>query len=421
MKGMSISQKILAHNSGKSYVSPGEHITAKIDFCFSHDPVINVLSKKFYNDFGKDAKVWNSNKIALFHDHLVPAKNLESRNQIQIMDRFVEQQNIKHYYKYGGNYGVCHIIILEDCLIRPGQILIGTDSHTVTAGSFNTFSTGVGVFDLVPAMKTGELWFTVPDTIQVKLNGKMSNNICTKDVILKLLNLIKLDGAKNMCIEWTGEALEYLSLDERSTLCNMSVEAGATNSVMELNNESREYLKKVTGINYEGLTSDKNTSYARIIELDLDKIKPQVALPHRPDNVIDVQCVPKTKVHQVYVGGCTGGKLDDIKLFTENLGDAKVHPNTNVIVVPATIKIYLEMIKMGITEKLINAGAAVESPGCKACYGVQGGVTGDDENCLATINRNFIGRMGNPKSFIYLSSPITAAKSAITGYICTKD
>jgi homoaconitate hydratase family protein len=415
----SMTHKILAKQAGLPFVQTGEHIIAQLSMAFSHDPVIGVLTERFYSAFGPDAKIWDPKRFALFQDHLVPAKNMESRNLIQIMDKFVADQKIEHYFQYGQNYGVCHIIMMEQGLALPGELICGTDSHTVTYGSFNSFAAGIGVFDLVSALKTGTLWFTVPEIIKVHVDGVLAANVQAKDLILKLVGDIKLDGASGKTIEWSGSTVENMSLDERATLCNMAVEAGATNGIMPLNEESRNYLKTTAKREYEEVTTDPDFEYHQVINYKAEDIEPMVALPHRPDNVQPVINIQEQKIsiQQVYVGGCTGGKLEDINQFAKTLAGKKIASTLQVIVVPATTSIYRELMSTGVLAKLMDSGVAVESPGCKACYGVQGGVTGDGENCLATINRNFRGRMGNPKSNIYLSSPITAAHSAIAGYI----
>ena len=419
MHKMSMSQKILAKRADKKFVSPGEQLVANIDLAFAHDPVMEVLTKKFYGTFGEDAKVWDHRRIALFQDHLVPAKDIKARNIIKVMEKFVRDQNIQHYFPYGGNYGVCHIIMMEQALAKPGEIICGTDSHTVTYGSFNCFATGVGVFDISCVFKTGQLWFTVPDTLHVIVEGALKPGVSAKDIILLLLKEIKMDGARGMTIEWSGSTIDNLSLDERSTLCNMAVEAGATNSIMALNSEAREYMQSNGNGDFEEVLTDFGYKYAKEIIYDAEKITSQIALPSQPDNVSSIDIVKKdgVPVHQVYVGGCTGGKLDDILSFYEALEGQEVSKDVTVMVVPATTSIFKDLFKKGVAEKLFDLGVAVETPGCKACYGVHGGVTGDDENCLATINRNFIGRMGNPKSNIYLCSPYIAAKSAIAGII----
>jgi homoaconitate hydratase family protein len=413
-----MTHKILEKKSGKSNLKPGDYISIKVDQCFAHDPVIGILNTKFKGEFGKDVRVWDPKKVILFQDHLVPAKNFESRNLIKIMDAFVKEQGIEQYYQYGKNYGVCHIIILEDCLTLPGETLFGTDSHTTTAGALGAFATGVGVFDMISIWKTGEIWHKVPGTYKVELKGSPNDpSITIKDIILEVIGSIKLDGAKDMTLEWHGEYLDHLSLEERSTLCNMAVEAGATNSVMPLNKSTLEFIETRAKRDYEVFETDSKAKFDKVIEVDLEKLRPKIALPHRPDNVVDFDSIADQNipVHQVYVGGCTGGKLSDIDEFISGMGHKDLSPNVTVIVIPATMHIYQSMLETGKLSYLIQKGVAVESPGCKACYGVHGGVTGDDENCLATINRNFIGRMGNPRSNIYLSSPWTAGKVATTG------
>jgi homoaconitate hydratase family protein len=419
MKPQSISHKILAEKSGRSYVESGDHIVAEIDLCFAHDPVIGVLTQRFFEAFGQGSKVWDPSKIALFQDHLVPAKNKESKALLQLMDRFVQEQGIQHYFPYGKNFGVCHIILIEQGLTRPGEILIGTDSHTVTAGAFSEFATGVGVFDMVSVFKSGQLWFTVPKVIRVNVEGELPSGVMAKDLILKLVGDLGLDGASGCTIEWTGTTIEQMSLEERATLCNMSVEAGATNGIMTLNKETRDFLRARGVSNYKEYQTDSDFEYARQIHYSAEDLQPMIALPHRPDNTLPISQVKSQKIptHQVYVGSCTGGKMHDIETFCQLTKGKAFHHQTSVIVVPATMSIYKEMLSKGLIDQLLESGAVVESPGCKACYGVHGGVTGDNENCLATINRNFRGRMGNPKSFVYLSSPIVAAHSAMAGYI----
>ncbi len=413
---MSMTQKILSSHSKKSFVKPGDHIVADLDLAFAHDPVMAVLTNKFYDTFGKNGKVWNPEKIAFFQDHLVPAKCIEATQMIQIMQSFVDEQKIKHYFPYGKNYGVCHILIMEKKLALPGEIIVGTDSHTVTCGSYNCFATGVGVFDMAVALGLGKAWFRVPETIKISLQGQFKKDVGAKDLILYLVGQLKLDGAKYCSLEWEGEALEHMSMDERSTLCNMSVEAGATNSIMSLNQETRKFLTE-NNQSIEEVSTDCGYTYSKTIEINLDNLEQMIAKPHRPDNVGPVSKANNIQIHQVYVGSCTGGKLDDIKNFYNSLKGRSVNEKVTTIVVPATIEIYKELFQLKIAQNLMEQGVAIESPGCKACYGVHGGVTRSNENCLATINRNFVGRMGNPKSSIYLASPQVAAETAVAGYI----
>lgn len=414
-----MTQKIIAKRSKRSFVTKDEFVVCDLDLVFAHDPVIMVLTREFYKNFGPNAKVWDPNRVALFQDHLVPAKDFKSRNLMQIMDQFVKDQGIKHYFPYGANYGVCHIIMMEQGLALPGEIICGTDSHTVTYGSFNCFATGVGVFDVACALKSGKLWFNVPGTLNVHIDGELPPNVGAKDIILTLLRDIKMDGARGMSIEWTGSTIDSMNMDERSTLCNMSVEAGANNGIMSLNSETRDYLRRLGKTNFTEVTTDEGFVYDRVVRYRAEDIQLQVACPHRPDNVKDVKTLAQQNipVHQVYVGGCTGGKMTDIVQFYDNLQGRPVHTGVTTMVVPATTTIYKQLLRDGLIEKFMELGVAVESPGCKACYGVHGGVTGDQENCVATINRNFVGRMGNPKSHIYLSSPYVAAQAAVHGFI----
>ncbi len=419
MKPMSMTQKILSRSSNGQYLEKGEFIVADIDLCFAHDPVIGVLVNRFKKNFGENAKVWDPSKIALFQDHLVPAKNAESARLLSLMDKFVEDQQIEHFFPFGSDYGVCHIKMIEAGLTVPGSTMIGTDSHTVTAGAFNLFAAGVGVFDMVNVFKTGDLWFKVPGTIQVDINGQLPDGVLAKDIILKLVGHLGLDGANGFSLEFTGDTVENLPIEERVTLCNMAVEAGATNGIMALNDETREFLrKKSCSINQE-VETDSDYKYDKVIQLRAEDIESQVALPHRPDNVSPISKVRESRIaiQRVYVGGCTGGKQEDIINFAKEIKGQKVAKGVEVHIVPATSEIFKYLAESGLMVELINFGAVVDSPGCKSCYGVHGGVTKDNENCLATINRNFVGRMGNPKSNIYLASPIVASRSAITGYI----
>lgn len=419
MSKMSMTQKLLSRRAKTKAVSPGEHLVVDVDRTYIHEPVMAVLLDRFYSTFGPKAKVWDPARIVCFQDHLVPIKDRASAHMIKLMDQFVREQQIKHYFPYGKNHGVCHIVMLEQGLAVPGEIIVAPDSHTVTCGSFNCFASGLGVFDIAVLMGCGKVWLTVPQAIKVHLEGKFRFGTGVKDLLLFLLQQKRMDWARGSSIEWCGPALETLSLDERATLCNMVAELGATNGIMSLNNEAREFLYAKGVQDFEEVTADTDAHYKEVLNIDLDQIQPMVACPHRPDNISSVFDLTQRKVqlHQVYVGSCTGGKLEDIIEFHEALADQSVCSEIRTIVVPATTEIYLKLLEMGIVRSLIDKGCVVESPGCKACYGVHGGVLGDDEICLATINRNFLGRMGNTKASIYLSSPYVAGISARRGYI----
>ena len=420
MKPQSMTHKILARASGRPHVETGEIVEVAVDMAFTHDPVLESLRALFYEEFGKDAKVWDPDKFALFQDHLVPAKDAISRRLAIAMDDFAKEQGLKHYYPYGANYGVCHIVMCEQGHVGPGEVVLGTDSHSVTYGAFNAFGSGVGMVDMLNVLATGRLWFIVPPIIRVEISGKLPPNVLAKDVILRLIGDIGMDGASYMTIEFTGDTVDNLSVEERMTLCNMVVEAGAKNGIMSLSPAAAEYLAKHTSRPLLApVETDPGFEYAKTITYRAEDIEPMIARPHRPDNVSPISVVrgERVVVHQVYVGSCTGAKFDDIKIVASVLNGKKVAEGLRLIVVPASMDIYRQVVSSGVASTLLEAGAVIESPGCKACYGAHGGVSGDDEVCLATTNRNFRGRMGNPKSFVYLSSPYVAARSALAGVI----
>lgn len=423
MIAQSMTHKILARQAGKDYVESGEIIEAQVNMCFSHDPGIAVLADTFYDGFGSDAKVWDRSRIALFQDHLVPAKDPASRNLVKIMDKFVADQDIEHYFPYGPNYGVSHNVLIENGLALPGEFMVGNDSHTVTAGAFNALGTGVGIVDVASVFKTGRLWFAVPRVMQVKIDGRLRQNVQAMDINLRLLSDIKMGGASGMTVEWAGSIIGTLTLDQRISLCNMVVEGGAVNGIMSVTPDVDAFLQGVAKRPYQPVTSDPDFEYDTVVSYQAQDIEPMVALPHQPDNGVPLRDVAgdRIRVNQVYVGGCAGGKLEDIKIFTDVIRGNRIAAGIQVVVVPATMAIYRAMALTGITRDLVLAGVNVESPGCKACFGAHGAVLGDGDVCLATINRNFRGRMGSPAASVYLASPWTAGQTALRGYIANED
>ena len=419
MRPQSMTHKILARASGRPFVNDGDIVTAKIDMCFSHDPVVKYLRESFYKEFGADAKVWDRQRIALFQDHLVPAKDSASRLLAIAMDDFAREQDLPHYYPYGKNYGVCHILMCEQGHVLPGQVILGTDSHSVTYGAFNALGTGVGFEDMLNVFYSGELWFRVPQVIQVRIDGPLRPGVVAKDVILKIIGQIGMAGASYKTLEFTGSTIEAMSAEERMTLCNMSVEAGAKNGIMALSPAAQAYLNQVSSQPYEPVTTDAQFEYCQTLQFQAQDIEAMVAYPHSPDNVHSIAQAKQDQIpiSQVYIGSCTGAKLTDIAMVHKVLKGQTLAQGTHMIVVPASMDIYRAITANGMSADLMAAGAVIESPGCKACYGAHGGVLGDGENCLSTTNRNFRGRMGNPKSFVYLSSPYIAAKTALSGYI----
>lgn len=419
MTPQSMTHKILARAAGLKSVTSGQVIECSIDMSFAHDPAIEDLAKIFYQEFGKEAHVWNADRVALFEDHLVPAKDAHSQRLCIIMNTFAAEQKVKYYYPYGRNYGVCHIMMCEEGLVLPGETVIGCDSHSVTYGAFNAFGTGVGVVDMVAVFKTGKLWFRVPDVIEVNLEGQLRPGVLAKDIILRLIGDISMGGASGKTIEWTGSLIDNMSVEERMTLCNMVVEAGAKNGIMRTNQATRDYLVGRAQRPHEEVTTDQGFQYLKTIRYRAEEIEPMVAFPHRPDNVrgIGVAKKERIRVNQVYVGSCTGAKYDDIVQVVKALNGEPVAQGVRMMVVPASMSIYRRMMETGVMAELVAAGAVIESPGCKACFGAHGGVLGDGEVCLSTTNRNFRGRMGNPKSDVYLASPVVAARTAVAGYI----
>ncbi|MCV3213053.1 aconitase/3-isopropylmalate dehydratase large subunit family protein [Plectonema radiosum NIES-515] len=420
MIAQSMTHKILARAAGKKSVTTGEFVDANIDVAFTHDPALKPLSEIFYKEFGEDAKVWDSDKIILFQDHLVPAKDVATRELSVVMDQFAEKHLIKKYYPYGSNYGICHIMMCEEGHVRPGALILGTDSHSVTYGAFNAFGSGIGLDDMVAVFRTGKLWFRVPEVIEVRIEGELPKNVTAKDIILRLIGDITMAGASNKTLEFTGSTIDNMSPEERITLCNMTVEAGAKNGIMPLSGKALDYLRKVTGKDdFEPVTTDEDFEYDQRIVYRAEELQPVVAYPHRPDNVhsIEKAKADKIKVHQVYVGSCTGAKFEDIAVVAKSLRGERVANGVQFMIVPATMNVYRRIVQDGILQSLVASGAVIESPGCKACYGAHGGVLGDGEVCLSTTNRNFRGRMGNPDSFVYLASPHVAARSAVAGYI----
>lgn len=419
MTPQSMTHKIFARQAGRDHVESGEFIEARINMSFTHDPGIAVLTETFYNGFGRDAKVWDPSRVALFQDHLVPAKDPASRNLVKIMDEFAAEQGIQHYFPYGPNYGVSHTVLIEQGLTLPGELLVGNDSHTVTGGAFNALATGVGIVDMAAVLKTGRLWFSVPEVMQVSIDGRLKPDVQAMDIMLRLLSDIKMGGASGKAIEWAGSTIDDLTLDQRISLCNMVVEGGAMNGIMTLTPEVEKYLAEVAQRPYEAVTPDPDFAYERVVSYRAEDIEPMIALPHKPDNGVPLGEVVREgiKVDQVYVGGCAGGKLEDIKIFADVVRGNRVAKGVQVVVVPATMQVYRAMTVQGITQDLVLAGVNVESPGCKACFGAHGAVLGDGDVCLATINRNFRGRMGSPNASVYLASSLTAGHTALHGFI----
>jgi homoaconitate hydratase family protein len=414
-----MTHKILARASGRESVKSGEIVEVQIDLCFAHDATMYMIRQLFYKEFGQDAKVWDPSRIALFQDHTIPAKNAAARNFAMAVDIFAREQGIEKAFLYGADYGICHVVISERGLALPGQVIVGNDSHSTTFGAFNAFATGAGMIDVLNAFYTGDLWFQVPEIIEVRIEGELRPSVMAKDIILRVIGDLGLGGATGKSLEFVGSTIDNMDIEERMTLSNMAIECGATNGIMALSERTEKFLRSQTSESFEPVFTDPEFEYVSQLYYRAEELEAMIALPHSPDNVKPISFLKSKKIpiDQVYIGSCTGGKLIDIQTIAEELAGHKIAPGVQVTVIPATMRIYRDLFRSGLSEKLLDAGAVIESPGCKACYGAHSGVLGDGEVCLATTNRNFKGRMGNPNSRIYLSSPYVAARSAIAGYI----
>lgn len=415
----SMTHKILARASGKETVKSGDIVEVQIDLCFAHDATVYAIRELFYKEFGTDAKVCDPSRIALFQDHMVPAKDAAARHFAMAIDQFAKEQGIEKTFLYGADYGICHVVISERGMALPGQVIVGNDSHSTTYGAFNAFASGAGMIDVLNAFYTGDLWFQVPEVIEVRIEGELPRGVMAKDIILRITGDLGLGGATGKTLEFVGSTINNMDVEERMTLCNMAIESGATNGIMELSDRTEKFLRSQTSKSFEPVFTDPEFEYCARLHYRAEELEPMVALPHSPDNVEAIASVKSQQilVNQVYVGSCTGGKLIDIQTVAEELAGKKVALGVQLTVIPATMRIYRELFRSGLSEKLLNAGAVIESPGCKACYGVHSGILGDGEVCISTMNRNFKGRMGNPNSSVYLSSPYVAARSALAGYI----
>jgi 3-isopropylmalate/(R)-2-methylmalate dehydratase large subunit len=418
-----IAEKILLAHSGKKEIKQGEFIEAKVDLALGNDITAPLAIEEFKKSGFK--KVFNKNKIVLVPDHFAPAKDLKSANQCKILADFVKEQKIKNYFEVGC-MGIEHALLPEKGLVLPGDLVIGADSHTCTYGALGAFSTGVGSTDLGRAYIDGKCWFKVPGTIKFIYKGKLNKWVGGKDLILYTIGKIGVDGASYKAMEFSGPVIRKLNMDDRFSMSNMAIEAGAVTGIIEPDEITLAYIKEVTrspghqrktGSLDNRLKSDRDCLYDKIYDWDISDLEPQVACPHLPSNVKPVSGLKNIKLDQVVIGSCTNGRISDLRISAKILKGRKIKPGLRLIIIPATQKIYLEAVKEGLAEIFIKAGGVFSTPTCGPCLGGHMGILTEGERCLATTNRNFIGRMGHPKSEVYLSSPAVAAASAITGRI----
>lgn len=416
--GMTMTQKILAAHAGLDKVAAGQLIKAKLDMVLGNDVTTPVAVREFER-IGRD-RVFDTSKISIVPDHFAPNKDIKSAENCKLIREFARHYKIENYFEIG-QMGIEHTLLPEKGLVVSGDVVIGADSHTCTYGALGAFSTGVGSTDMAVGMTEGEAWFKVPDAVKFILKGRPSPWICGKDVILHIIGMIGVDGALYESMEYTGEGVTYLSMDDRFTIANMAIEAGAKNGIFEVDDRTIEYVNNHSNKEYRVFKADEDAVYREIYEIDLSKIRPTVAFPHLPSNTRTIDEVGEVKIHQVVIGSCTNGRLEDLRTAAKVLKGRKVHPDVRVIIFPATQKIYLEAMREGLIETFIEAGAAVSTPTCGPCLGGHMGILAKGERAIATTNRNFVGRMGHPESEVYLSSPAVAAASAVMGKISSPE
>ena len=415
---MNLTEKILAAHTDHKEVVPGEFINARVDMIVSNDITAPIAIKEF-RKLGVD-KVFDPSKIVMVPDHFVPNKDILSAEQAKMMKEFCREFGIQYYEV--GQMGIEHVILPEKGLVLPGDLVIGADSHTCTYGAVGAFATGMGSTDIAAAMATGDIWMKVPPTIKFVYDGTLGKWVGGKDLILYTIGDIGVDGALYAAMEFSGEAIEELSMDGRFTMANMAIEAGAKAGLFHVDNKTQLYIKSRAQRDfYLVYEPDIDAEYSGIMEYDVSNIEPQVSLPHSPANAVPVSEVGDIEIDQVVIGSCTNGRTDDLRLAAQVLKKKKVHPRVRCIILPGSQQVYLDALNEDLIETFVKAGAAVSTPTCGPCLGGHMGVLADGERCVSTTNRNFVGRMGSPKSEVYLANPAVAAASAIAGRIAGPD
>ena len=414
---MNLAEKILAAHTDKKEVSPGEFVNVRVDVILANDVTAPIAIREFRR-LGVE-KVFDPSKIVMVPDHFTPNKDIASAEQVKLMREFCYEQGI-HYFEIG-QMGIEHVLLPEQGLVLPGDMVIGADSHTCTYGAIGAFATGMGSTDIAAAMATGDIWMKVPPTIKLVYHGNPGKWVGGKDLILYTIGDIGVDGALYSAMEFTGEAIDALSMDGRFTMANMAIEAGAKAGLFRVDNRTQLYIKSRATRSYLVYEADNDTEYSQVIEYDVSSIEPQVSLPHSPANARPVSEVGDIEINQVVIGSCTNGRIEDLRLAAQILKKRKVHPRVRCIIIPGSQQVYLDALTEGFMEIFIKAGAAVSTPTCGPCLGGHMGVLAEGERCVSTTNRNFVGRMGSPGSEVYLSSPAVAAASAIAGRITSPE
>lgn len=412
--GMTMTQKILAAHAGLDSVKAGQLIEAKLDLVLGNDITSPVAIKEFAR-FNCD-KVFDRDKIALVPDHFTPNKDIKAAEQCKLIREFAGKMDITNYFEIG-EVGIEHALLPEKGLVVAGDAVIGADSHTCTYGALGAFSTGVGSTDMAAAMATGKAWFKVPSALKFNLTGKLNGYASGKDVILHIIGMIGVDGALYKSMEFSGEGLKSLSMDDRLCMANMAIEAGGKNGIFDVDEKTIEYIKEHSTKDYTVYKADADAEYEKVYDVDLSKIRPTLSFPHLPDNTRTIDEVGDVRIDQVVIGSCTNGRIEDLRVAASILKDRHVAKGVRCIIIPGTQKIYLQAIHEGLVDIFVNAGAIFSMPTCGPCLGGHMGILAKGERAVSTTNRNFVGRMGHPESEVYLASPAVAAASAVTGKI----
>ena len=413
MSGLNIAEKILAAHSGKKKVSHGEFLNVRVDLVLANDITAPISIKEFERIGVK--KVFDPKKIVMVADHFVPNKDIASAEQAKMMREFARRHGVVYFE--AGCGGIEHVLLPEQGLVLPGDVVVGADSHTCTYGALGAFATGMGSTDIASAMATGEVWMKVPPTIKFVFNGRLRKWVGGKDLILYTIGKIGVDGARYSAMEFCGGAIDSLSVEGRLTMANMAIEAGGKAGLFRVDDRTKAYLKGRTKRKYRVYEPDEDASYERVIEFDASNIEPQVAFPHLPSKTKPISKVGNVRIDQSVIGSCTNGRIEDLQIAADVIDRRRVHRDVRLIVIPGTQEVYLEAMRRGLIETFINAGAAVSTPTCGPCLGGYMGVLAAGEKCVSTTNRNFVGRMGSNKSEVYLAGPAVAAASAIAGRI----
>lgn len=412
--GMTMTQKILAAHAGLDSVKAGQLIRAKLDMVLGNDITTPVAVNEF-NKAGFNS-VFDINKISIVLDHFIPNKDIKAAEQAKTCRNFARQYGVKNFFDVG-DMGVEHALLPEKGLIAPGETCIGADSHTCTYGALGAFSTGVGSTDMAAGMATGEAWFKVPSALRFNLVGKLSENVSGKDVILHIIGMIGVDGALYKSMEFGGEGLKNLTIDDRLCIANMAIEAGGKNGIFEVDDVTLEYVNARVNRPFKTYAPDPDAQYDVVYNIDLSAIKSTVAFPHLPENTRTIDDVGDVKIDQVVIGSCTNGRISDMAAAAKIFKGRHVAKDCRTIIIPATMQIYRDCMKLGYSDIFLDAGCVISTPTCGPCLGGYMGILAEGERCVSTTNRNFVGRMGHPKSEVYLASPEVAAASAVMGKI----